>query len=99
MSIGSDGQFHRAEILQNAYLSTIGELSRSTKLPKSKIGTKALAQFIRFVVDECDTLTLKATQELYTIAEELDVTVGALKKFAAEGKLTVPVNIDPAITG
>lgn len=72
MSIGSDGQFHRAEILQNAYLSTIGELSRSTKLPKSKIGTKALAQFIRLVVDECDTLTLKATQELYTIAEELD---------------------------
>ena len=53
-------------------MSTIGELSRSTKLPKSKIGTKALAQFIRLVVDECDTLTLKATQELYTIAEELD---------------------------
>ena len=72
MSLGSDGQLHRAEILQNSYLRTIGELSRTTKLPKSKIGSKALAQFIRLVVDECDTLTLKATQELYTIAEELE---------------------------
>ncbi len=72
MSLGSDGQLHRAEILQNSYLRTIGELSRTTKLPKSKIGSKALAEFIRLVVDECDTLTLKATQELYTIAEELE---------------------------
>lgn len=72
MTIGSDGQLHRAEILQNSYLRTIGELSRTTKLPKSKIGSKALAEFIRLVVDECDTLTLKATQELYTIAEELE---------------------------
>ena len=63
---------HRAEILQNSYLRTIGELSRTTQLPKSKIGSKALAQFIRLVVDECDTLTLKATQELYAIAEELE---------------------------
>ena len=72
MSLGSDGQLHRAEILQNSYLRTIGELSRTTKLPKSKIGSKALAEFIRLVVDECDTLTLKATQELYAIAEELE---------------------------
>ena len=72
MSLGSDGQTHRAEGLVNAYLQTIGELSRTTKLPKSRIGSKALAQFIRIVVDECDTLTLKATQELYTIAEELE---------------------------
>ena len=72
MSLGSDGKMHRAEILQNSYLRTIGELSRTTKLPKSKIGSKALAEFIRLVVDECDTLTLKATQELYTIAEELE---------------------------
>jgi len=72
MSLGSDGQLHRAELLQNSYLRTIGELSRTTKLPKSKIGSKALAQFIRLVVDECDTLTLKATQELYAIAEELE---------------------------
>ena len=72
MSLGSDGKMHRAEILQNSYLRTIGELSRTTKLPKSKIGSKALAQFIRLVVDECDTLTLKATQELYAIAEELE---------------------------
>ena len=72
MSLGSDGQLHRAEILQNSYLRTIGELSRTTKLPKSKIGSKALAEFIRLVVDECDSLTLKATQELYTIAEELE---------------------------
>ncbi len=72
MSLGSDGQLHRAEILQNAYLRTIGELSRTTKLPKNKIGSKALAQFIRLVVDECDTLTLKATQELYAIAEEIE---------------------------
>ena len=72
MSLGSDGKMHRAEILQNSYLRTIGELSRTTKLPKSKIGSKALAQFIRLVVDECDTLTLKATQELYSIAEELE---------------------------
>ena len=72
MSLGSDGQLHRAEILQNSYLRTIGELSRTTKLPKSKLGSKALAEFIRLVVDECDTLTLKATQELYTIAEELE---------------------------
>ena len=72
MTLGSDGKQHRAQLLQDAYLGTIGELSRTTKLPKSKIGSKALAQFIRLVVDECDTLTLKATQELYTIAEELD---------------------------
>ena len=72
MTIGSDGQLHRAETLQNSYLQSIGELSRTTKLPKSKIGSKALAEFIRLVVDECDTLTLKATQELYTIAEELE---------------------------
>ena len=72
MSLGSDGQLHRAELLQNSYLRTIGELSRTTKLPKSKIGSKALAQFIRLVVDESDTLTLKATQELYAIAEELE---------------------------
>ena len=72
MSLGSDGHTHRAEGLVNAYLQTIGELSRTTKLPKSRIGSKALAQFIRIVVDECDTLTLKATQELYTIAEELE---------------------------
>ena len=67
MSLGSDGKMHRAEILQNSYLRTIGELSRTTKLPKSKIGSKALAQFIRLVVDECDTLTLKATQELLSL--------------------------------
>jgi len=72
MSLGSDGKIHRAEVLQNAYLQTIGDLSRTTKLPKSKIGSKALAEFIRLVVDECDTLTLKATQELYAIAEELE---------------------------
>ena len=72
MTLGSDGKQHRAQLLQGAYLGTIGELSRTTKLPKSKIGSKALAQFIRLVVDECDTLTLKATQELYTIAEELE---------------------------
>ena len=72
MSLGSDGKMHRAEILQNSYLRTIGELSRTTKLPKSKIGSKALAQFIRLVVDECDTLTLKATQEFSAIAEELE---------------------------
>ena len=72
MSLGSDGKLHRAENLQNAYLGAIGDLSRTTKLPKSKIGSKALAQFNRLVVDECDTLTLKATQELYAIAEELD---------------------------
>ena len=62
----------RGERLTKSYLIAITELTRTTRLNKQQVGAKALGSFLKSVVDECDTLTYKATQELYTIAEELD---------------------------
>tara|TARA_X000000368_G_C23035082_1_gene714249 strand:- start:2013 stop:2216 length:204 start_codon:yes stop_codon:yes gene_type:complete len=62
----------RGERLATSYLVAITELSRTTRLNKKQIGAKALATFLKCVVDECDTLTYKATQELYQIAQEVE---------------------------
>ena len=62
----------RGERLATSYLVAITELSRTTRLNKKQIGAKALATFLKCVVDECDTLTYKATQELYEIAQEVE---------------------------
>ena len=62
----------RGERLASSYLIAITELTRTTRLNKKQIGAKALATFLKSVVDECDTLTYKATQELYQIAEEVE---------------------------
>ena len=52
----------RGERLASSYLIAITELTRTTRLNKQQIGAKALATFLKNVVDECDTLTYKATQ-------------------------------------
>ena len=62
----------RGERLVKSYLIAITELTRQTRLNKSQIGAKALAGFLKSVVDECDTLTYKSTQELYQIVEEIE---------------------------
>ena len=62
----------RGERLATSYLIAITELTRTTRLNKKQVGAKALATFLKSVVDECATLTYKATQELYKIAEEVE---------------------------
>lgn len=62
----------RGERLATSYLIAITELTRTTRLNKKQVGAKALATFLKSVVDECDTLTYKSTQELYQIVEEIE---------------------------
>ena len=62
----------RGERLTKSYLIAITELTSTNRLNKQQKGAKALASFQKSVVDECDTLTYKATQELYQIVEEIE---------------------------
>lgn len=47
-------------------------LLKTTHDKKDKIGAKALGGFIRSLIDECPTMTLKTAKELFKIAEELE---------------------------
>lgn len=62
----------RAERLQDEYLNVLATFTRTTKLKKNQIGGKALAAFLRTIVDECSTITFKTSKEIYEIADELD---------------------------
>lgn len=62
----------RAQRLSRGYLATFATLIRTTPLTRQEIGNKSLAEFIRALVDECETLTFKASTELYEIAQELE---------------------------
>jgi DNA-binding ferritin-like protein len=62
----------RAERLERTYLSTMNELLKTTHYKKNEIGTKTLAHFVRTLVDECPSMTLKTAKDLYEIAAELE---------------------------
>lgn len=62
----------RAQRLSEEYLNILTTYNRTTKLKKHQIGGKALAGFLRMIVDECNTITFKTSKELYEIADELD---------------------------
>lgn len=62
----------RAERLSNLYLNTLALTSRRTRLKKHQVGAKALATFLSAVVDECETMTMKTSKEIYQIIDELE---------------------------
>lgn len=62
----------RAKKLEQDYLQTILIMSRTTRDKKEKIGSRALASFIRSLVDECSSMNLKTSVELFKIAEEME---------------------------
>jgi hypothetical protein len=62
----------RAQRLEKEYLRIMFTLSKTTHDKKDKIGAKALGGFIRALIDECPTMTLKTAKELFKIAEELE---------------------------
>lgn len=62
----------RAERLESNYLKKLFHLKKTTHHKQVKIGSMALADFIRVLVDETPSMSLKTAKELYEIAEELD---------------------------
>ena len=61
----------RAKRLEQEYLRSMNILLKTTHDKKDKIGTKALAGFVRSLIDECPQMNLKTAQEMFKIAEEL----------------------------
>lgn len=62
----------RAERLEQEYLKTLYALQKTTHHKKTKIGAMALAAFIRTLVDESPTMSLKVARDLFDIADEMD---------------------------
>lgn len=62
----------RAQRLENEYLKNMYSLSKTTHYKKMKIGTMSLAAFVRALVDETPSMSLKTAKELYEIADELE---------------------------
>jgi hypothetical protein len=62
----------RAKRLEQEYLNSMNILVKTTHDKKDKIGAKALASFVRTLVDECPQMNLKTAQEMFKIAEELE---------------------------
>jgi hypothetical protein len=62
----------RAQRLSEEYLTVLATYNRTTRLKKHQIGGKALAAFLRAIVDECTTITFKTSKEIHEIADELD---------------------------
>lgn len=62
----------RAERLEQEYLKSMMGLTKTTPYKKIKIGAMSLASFVRVLVDETPSMSLKTAKELYQIAEELD---------------------------
>lgn len=62
----------RAQRLENEYLKNMYSLTKTTHHKKMKIGALSLAAFVRSLVDETPSMSLKTAKELYDIAEELE---------------------------
>lgn len=62
----------RAERLESHYLKKLFHLKKTTHHKQVKIGAMALGDFVRVLVDESPTMSLKTAKELYQIADELD---------------------------
>ena len=62
----------RAKRLEQEYLKSMNILVKTTHDQKDKIGAKALASFVRTLIDECPQMNLKTAQEMFKIAEELE---------------------------
>ena len=58
----------RAERLEQEYLKTLFALQKTTHHKKTKIGAMALAAFIRTLVDESPTMSLKVAK-IYLILQ------------------------------
>ena len=53
-------------------MKTLFALQKTTHHKKTKIGAMALAAFIRTLVDESPTMSLKVARDLFDIADEMD---------------------------
>lgn len=62
----------RAFRISEAFLSVFGMYFKNPALKRSQMGPKSLAAALRAVVDECDTMSLKTSEEIYQIAQELE---------------------------
>jgi hypothetical protein len=62
----------KALAIKSEFVKVFSFYLRNQFLNRQEVGNKALAAVLRLLIDECDSISLKASEQIFAIADELD---------------------------